>query len=123
MLRSFDFNSRNLPYFVCFWATPPPTHVLLVLLDCPSIMQAPGTLLKTLQIFIMQAFGTPFKTLMRHDTAILSSSDTIHESNGGSLMMLGVNRSNRSNHDYLLWKIETHDLAKLRLNANSAHDR
>ena len=31
--------------------------------------------------------------------------------------MLGVNRSNRSNHDYLLWKIENHDLAKLRLNA------
>ena len=31
--------------------------------------------------------------------------------------MLGVNHSNRSNHDYLLWKIESHDLAKLRLNA------
>ena len=41
-------------------------------------MQAPGTSLKTLQIFIMQASGTPFKTLKRHDTAILSNSDTIY---------------------------------------------
>ena len=31
--------------------------------------------------------------------------------------MLGVNRFNRSNHDYLLWKIKNHDLAKLWFNA------
>ena len=37
--------------------------------------------------------------------------------------MLGVNHSNRSNHDYLLWKIENHDLAKLRLNAIPASDQ
>ena len=36
-------------------------------------------------------------------------------------MMLVVNRSNRSNHDYLLWKTKNHDLAILRLNANSAY--
>ena len=82
-------------------------------------MQAPGASLKTLQICIVQVSGTPLKTFKRPDTSILSSSDTIHESNWGSLMILGVNHSNRSNHDYLLWKIETHDLAKLRLNANS----